>query len=430
MASMLPVTSGSLPTAVRPARGTPLAAPQGRSGSLRSRDDWTALGNPCHGRNRPRFRERPAHRRTRPDRGRLALAPSRATAFAAEFGIPRVHGSYEALVSDPDVDIVYVVDAASDARRERDPRARARQARARREAVHAHRRRGRRRARRRRPSGVCSRWRRCGRATCRTWSASASSSPRGALGDIRAVLADHTQKISTDPAHRLNALELGGGALLDLGIYPISFAWDILGEPRPRSRRPPRIGATGVDGEVATIFTHAIGRALDVALGIPRRRPQHRAHHRHRRPDRHRPGLVHPDHRSGWSRRTGRCSRRTSRTSRAAACSTRRSPPSDTSQRARTTATSCRSTRRSRSWERSTRCARQIGSATPARTEHGRACHTGGMPDSQNSRVAVYLDFDNIVISWYDRVHGAQLVRRATGSASSRRPKTPRSPSG
>ena len=28
------------------------------------------------------------------------------------------------------------------------------------------------------------------------------------------------------------------------------------------------------------------------------------------------------------------------------------------------------------------------------------------MPDLQNPRVAVYLDFDNIVISWYDRVHG------------------------
>ena len=28
------------------------------------------------------------------------------------------------------------------------------------------------------------------------------------------------------------------------------------------------------------------------------------------------------------------------------------------------------------------------------------------MPDLQNPRVAVYLDFDNIVMSWYDRVHG------------------------
>lgn len=28
------------------------------------------------------------------------------------------------------------------------------------------------------------------------------------------------------------------------------------------------------------------------------------------------------------------------------------------------------------------------------------------MPDLHNPRVAVYLDFDNIVMSWYDRVHG------------------------
>ena len=34
------------------------------------------------------------------------------------------------------------------------------------------------------------------------------------------------------------------------------------------------------------------------------------------------------------------------------------------------------------------------------------------MPDSQDSRVAVYLDFDNIVISWYDRVHGRNSYGR------------------
>jgi uncharacterized LabA/DUF88 family protein len=34
------------------------------------------------------------------------------------------------------------------------------------------------------------------------------------------------------------------------------------------------------------------------------------------------------------------------------------------------------------------------------------------MPDSQNARVAVYLDFDNIVMSWYDRVHGRNAYAR------------------
>jgi uncharacterized LabA/DUF88 family protein len=34
------------------------------------------------------------------------------------------------------------------------------------------------------------------------------------------------------------------------------------------------------------------------------------------------------------------------------------------------------------------------------------------MPDMQNARVAVYLDFDNIVMSWYDRVHGKNSYAR------------------
>ncbi|MCK6081179.1 NYN domain-containing protein [Microbacterium sp. EYE_5] len=34
------------------------------------------------------------------------------------------------------------------------------------------------------------------------------------------------------------------------------------------------------------------------------------------------------------------------------------------------------------------------------------------MPDSSSPRVAVYLDFDNIVMSWYDRVHGRNSFSR------------------
>ena len=40
------------------------------------------------------------------------------------------------------------------------------------------------------------------------------------------------------------------------------------------------------------------------------------------------------------------------------------------------------------------------------------ACQTGGMANTQNGRVAVYLDFDNIVLSWYDRVHGRNSFAR------------------
>jgi len=90
----------------------------------------------------------------------------------------------------------------------------------------------------------------------------------GALGEIRAVMADHTQSLSTDPAHRLNALELGGGALLDLGIYPISFVWDVLGEP-VSIQASARLIETGADAEVATVMTHASG-AISTTLSSSR----------------------------------------------------------------------------------------------------------------------------------------------------------------
>ncbi|MGO1839746.1 MAG: Gfo/Idh/MocA family protein [Candidatus Microbacterium stercoravium] len=98
----------------------------------------------------------------------------------------------------------------------------------------------------------------------------------GTIGEVRAVSADHTQSISTDPAHRLNALDLGGGALLDLGIYPISFAWDILGEP-VSIKASARIGETGADTEVATVMTHASG-ALSTTVSSSRSAGANTAH--------------------------------------------------------------------------------------------------------------------------------------------------------
>ncbi|WP_102193257.1 Gfo/Idh/MocA family protein [Microbacterium aurantiacum] len=90
----------------------------------------------------------------------------------------------------------------------------------------------------------------------------------GTLGDIRVVTADHTQRISSDPAHRLNALELGGGALLDLGIYPISFIHDILGTPTT-VRAVGRLIETGADSEVATVMTHE-GGAVSTSVSSSR----------------------------------------------------------------------------------------------------------------------------------------------------------------
>ena len=80
----------------------------------------------------------------------------------------------------------------------------------------------------------------------------------GALGELRSLIVDHDQKLSTDPQHRLQNPELGGGALLDLGIYPISFAWDVFGEPSSvyalSSATP-----TGVDQNDAIVLGYPSG---------------------------------------------------------------------------------------------------------------------------------------------------------------------------
>jgi predicted dehydrogenase len=53
----------------------------------------------------------------------------------------------------------------------------------------------------------------------------------GALGDITSVAADHGQFIPFERAPRLWEPALGGGALLDLGIYPLTLAHLVLGVP-------------------------------------------------------------------------------------------------------------------------------------------------------------------------------------------------------
>jgi predicted dehydrogenase len=80
----------------------------------------------------------------------------------------------------------------------------------------------------------------------------------GTIGDVRSVIADHNQKLSADPEHRVNNPELGGGALLDLSIYPVSFAVDLLGLPT-EIHATATISATGVDEQNALIFEHENG---------------------------------------------------------------------------------------------------------------------------------------------------------------------------
>lgn len=89
----------------------------------------------------------------------------------------------------------------------------------------------------------------------------------GVLGDVRTVLVDHSQWFATDPAHRLFAPDLGGGALLDLGVYPVSFASMVLGTPsRVTAVSDPAV--TGVDAQTSVLLQHEGGRHAVVSTTL------------------------------------------------------------------------------------------------------------------------------------------------------------------
>ena len=82
----------------------------------------------------------------------------------------------------------------------------------------------------------------------------------GAIGEPRLFTADFGFRAKFDPASRLFDPALGGGALLDLGVYPVSFASMLFGEPTAVDGLA-NLGPTGVD-EAACINLHHQGGAL------------------------------------------------------------------------------------------------------------------------------------------------------------------------
>ena len=80
----------------------------------------------------------------------------------------------------------------------------------------------------------------------------------GVLGDIWAVEADHGQRLSDYANPRQWEPSLGGGALLDLGIYPISFAYMVLGKPDSITSSA-TFTDKGVDASSTAIFNYKSG---------------------------------------------------------------------------------------------------------------------------------------------------------------------------
>ena len=176
-------------------------------------------------------------------------ALERAQQFADELDVPVAHGSYEALVADPAVQAVYVASPHSEHRDhallaiaagkhvlvEKSFAVNAVQAA---EVFDAA-----------RGAGVFvmeAMWTRHLPHVAALHGVIA----RGEIGDVVSVTADHGQNMGhLPPTHRMHALGLAGGALLDLGVYPVSFAHDLLGTP-DRVQATGSLTGTGVDGQV------------------------------------------------------------------------------------------------------------------------------------------------------------------------------------
>lgn len=97
----------------------------------------------------------------------------------------------------------------------------------------------------------------------------------GVIGTIRHVRADFAFRVERDPKGRLFNLELGGGGILDVGGYPVSFARLIAGlvVDKPFAE-PTRLdaagyrGPTGADELASALLTFESGFTAAVTCGV------------------------------------------------------------------------------------------------------------------------------------------------------------------
>lgn len=89
----------------------------------------------------------------------------------------------------------------------------------------------------------------------------------GAIGEARMVQADFGFRADIDPESRLFSLALAGGGLLDVGIYPLSFASMIFGTPTEVSGLA-QIGETGVDEMAAVTLKYGGGQLASLVTGV------------------------------------------------------------------------------------------------------------------------------------------------------------------
>ena len=94
----------------------------------------------------------------------------------------------------------------------------------------------------------------------------------GLLGEVRSLTADFGEWFRPDARHRSFDPQLGGGALLDLGVYPISFASMLFGKPiRVTAASDPAF--TGVDAQTSVVLQYAGGQQAVLFTSLEARTP-------------------------------------------------------------------------------------------------------------------------------------------------------------
>lgn len=94
----------------------------------------------------------------------------------------------------------------------------------------------------------------------------------GRIGELRMVMADFGFRAPFEPTSRLFDPHLGGGALLDVGIYPVSLASSLLGTPT-RITAMAHLGETGVDEQGGIVFGYEGGKLALLAAALRTRTP-------------------------------------------------------------------------------------------------------------------------------------------------------------
>ncbi|MBN1283862.1 MAG: Gfo/Idh/MocA family oxidoreductase [Anaerolineae bacterium] len=210
-----------------------------------------------------------------PDAALVAVgsrAQASADAFGDEFGVPRRHAGYEALAGDPEVDAIYVatphslhaentllcLDAGKPVICEKPFAINTMQA----KQMVA-------RARERKLFLMEAMWTRFLPAMVRARELLAA----GAIGEVRMVMADFGFRTNFNPKGRLFNPALGGGGLLDVGVYPVSLASMVFGGPPTRMTGMATLGATGVDEQASMTLGYKDGQIAVLATGIRTQTP-------------------------------------------------------------------------------------------------------------------------------------------------------------